>query len=178
MRRFFHHLYHHFMTITRHRHLVMKHCNKAGIPLRGLFHDLSKYSFAEFFMGVKYYNDGKKSPNEKERGERGFSSAWMHHKGRNKHHFEYWTDYYEGKIMPVPMPLIYRKELLCDRIAASKIYQGRQYTDQHPLTYFLNGKKNRLIDPETSDFIEYFLSLLANEGEEKMFEELRNIKSL
>ena len=21
------------------------------------------------------------------------SSAWLHHKGRNKHHFEYWTDY-------------------------------------------------------------------------------------
>ena len=168
----------HLKTISRHHRLVRQGCFRVGLYWQGLTHDLSKYSPGEFFMGVKYYNDGKKSPNEKERQEKGYSSAWMHHKGRNKHHFEYWTDYHEGKIMPVPMPLIYRKELLCDRIAASKIYQGRQYTDQHPLTYFLNGKKNRLIDPETSDFIEHFLSLLAKEGEEKMFEELRKVKFL
>lgn len=28
-----------------------------------------------------------------EREEKGYSSAWLHHKGRNKHHYEYWIDY-------------------------------------------------------------------------------------
>ena len=139
MRRFFHHLYHHFMTITRHRHLVMKHCNKAGIPLRGLFHDLSKYSFAEFFMGVKYYNDGKKSPNEKERGERGFSSAWMHHKGRNKHHFEYWYDFNAPIKTPI-IPYKYTVEMICDTIAASMAYMGKDWNPKSQREYFENRK--------------------------------------
>ena len=77
----------HFNTITKHRHQVIKHCFKAGIGFQGLFHDLSKYTFTEFRIGAKYYM-GYKSPNDVERMEKGFSSAWMHHQGRNKHHFE------------------------------------------------------------------------------------------
>ena len=81
----------HFRTITRHRHKVIAHCRKAGIFWQGLRHDLSKYSPSEFLPGVKYYQ-GTRSPNEGERDVYGYSLAWMHHKGRNKHHFEYWTD--------------------------------------------------------------------------------------
>ena len=43
-------------------------------------------------MGAKYYQ-GNRSPNEIERREKGYSAAWLHHKGRNKHHLEYWIDY-------------------------------------------------------------------------------------
>ena len=82
----------HFVTITKHRHLVIKHCFKAGVFWQGLRHDLSKYSFTEFIPGMKYYA-GTHSPNETERAKFGYSLAWIHHKGRNKHHFEYWTDY-------------------------------------------------------------------------------------
>lgn len=165
----------HFKTITLHRHAVIKHAFKAGIPLRGLLHDLSKYSPAEFMSGIKYYTDGKKSPNEGERLEYGYSKAWLHHKGRNRHHFEYWTDYNPKyrKVMPVPMPKVFLKELLCDRIAASKIYQGDNYNDSHPLDYYMKGDANRFIAPETSEKIIYFLTLLKEQGEDKMFEELR-----
>ena len=82
----------HLRTITKHRHMVIKHCKKAGILWQGLRHDLSKYSPTEFIPGVKYYT-GTKSPNEGERIDKGYSVAWLHHKGRNKHHFEYWMDY-------------------------------------------------------------------------------------
>ena len=82
----------HFRTITKHRHKVIAHCFKAGLGFRGLFHDLSKYSPAEFIPGAKYYA-GTRSPNITERELYGYSSAWLHHKGRNKHHFEYWTDF-------------------------------------------------------------------------------------
>ena len=68
----------HFSTITRHRHLVIAHCIKAGITFQGLLHDLSKYSPAEFIPGVRYYQ-GTRGPNEREREVIGYSSAWMHH---------------------------------------------------------------------------------------------------
>ena len=168
--------YFHLITITRHRHLVIKHCNKAGILWQGLFHDLSKYSPKEFLAGATYYTDGTKSPNEKEREIFGYSPAWLHHKGRNRHHFEYWTDYSKeaGKVIPVPMPKRFLKELLCDRVAASKIYQGKNYNDQHPLSYFLRGKDRRSINPETSQIIETFLTILSEQGEDAFFEELKN----
>lgn len=167
----------HFKTITRHRHQVIKHCKKAGILWQGLFHDLSKYSPSEFIVGAKYYQ-GTRSPNDMERKVLGYSAAWMHHKGRNKHHFEYWTDYNSQTRMygPVKMPLRHVKEMFCDRVAASKIYQGKNYTDAHPYEYFDSGRSKRIINQETSDLIEKLLLMLRDEGEEKTFEYIRNLK--
>ncbi len=169
----------HLSTITRHRHKVIIHCKKAGILWQGLRHDLSKYSPAEFFRGVKNYTDGDRSPNEKERRDFGYSAAWIHHKGRNKHHFEYWNDYNPGtrQVAGIKMPLKYVKEMFCDRVAASKIYQKENYSDRHPLEYFLSGKPNRtLIHKETSDLLEKWLTILAEEGEERTFEIIRQTK--
>lgn len=169
----------HIRTITKHRHKVIAHCAKAGIFWQGLRHDMSKYLPAEFIRGVKNYNDGVKSPNEKERQKYGYSAAWLHHKGRNKHHFEYWTDYNTkiGQIAGVKMPVKYVKEMFCDRVAASKIYQGENYTDSHPIEYFLRGKPRRnLIHPETSDLLEEWLTMLSAEGEEKTFAHIRKVK--
>ncbi len=164
----------HLSTITRHRHKVMLHCFKAGIFWQGLRHDLSKYSPEEFFAGIKYYQ-GYRSPNEAEREKIGYSRAWMHHKGRNKHHFEYWTDYNPKvrQMMPVKMPLKYVVEMFCDRVAASKIYGGDKYDDSYALNYFLKGKPTRVIHPETSKLIEKLLTMLANEGEDKTFAYIR-----
>jgi hypothetical protein len=168
----------HFKTITRHRHQVIRNCFKAGIPWQGLRHDLSKYSPTEFLEGARYWQ-GTRSPNDREREVKGYSDSWMHHKGRNRHHFEYWTDYSakDKKIRPVEMPTRYVVEMFCDRVAASKIYQGKAYTDQSPLTYFINGKGRRegMIHPATSDKIEDYLTYLAENGEDKAFTYLREI---
>ncbi len=166
----------HLRTVCRHRNRVIKHCFKAGIPLRGLLHDLSKFSPAEFIPGVKYYM-GTRSPNEAEREENGFSKAWMHHKGRNRHHFEYWTDYRpETKRMePVKMPTVFVIEMFCDRVAASKIYQGKNYTDSHPYEYFLRGKPTRVIHPESSDLLEKLLIMLRDKGEKETFAYIKKI---
>lgn len=170
------HPWQHFCTITKHRHMVIRHCWKAGIFWQGCLHDLSKYSLTEFLPGAKYYQ-GDRSPNEKERELYGYSRAWLHHKGRNKHHFEYWSDYSpaEKKYIPIKMPLRYVVEMFCDRVAASKIYQGKNYTDAHPLTYFQRGKTHRSIHPETSDFLESLLSMLAEQGEAATFKYLRRL---
>lgn len=168
------HPFQHFCTITKHHHVVFVHCCKAGIPWRGLLHDLSKYSPTEFWEGARYYQKVR-SPNVGARMANGYSKAWMHHKGRNRHHFEYWTDYNPQyhKMMPVKMPLKFVAEMFCDRVAASKIYRGKEYTDEYPLTYFLNGKDARVIHPETSDYLEHLLRVLAEQGEEAAFKELK-----
>lgn len=175
--RYLHNMRSHFRTITDHRHMVMRHCVKAGIPLRGLLHDLSKYMPSEFIPGVKYYQ-GTRSPNEGEREAYGFSYAWMHHKGRNRHHFEYWTDYNPEtkKVGPVKMPVVFVKEMFCDRVAASKVYQGKNYQNAQPLEYFQRGKARRAIHPETSDLLESWLVMLKDQGEEKTFAYIKKIK--
>ncbi len=98
----------HFNTVIKHKYAVLIHCIKAGIPWQGVLHDLSKFSLVEFSQGVKYFM-GDKSPTELERRTIGASYAWMHHKGRNRHHFEYWTDYNPDtrRIEPVKMPIKY-----------------------------------------------------------------------
>ena len=166
----------HFRTITKHRHAVIRNCRRAGILWQGLRHDLSKYSPTEFIPGVKYYV-GTRSPNELERADKGYSAAWLHHKGRNRHHFEYWSDYnpVERRVGPVKMPLRYVIEMVCDRMAASRIYLGDKYTDASALDYFVNGKTHRVIHPETSDLCERLLTMLADEGEEKTFAYMRRL---
>ena len=64
----------HFKTITHHKRLVMQGCFKVGLYKQGLLHDLSKYSPAEFLVGVKFYQ-GNRSPNNAEREDIGYSSA-------------------------------------------------------------------------------------------------------
>lgn len=170
------HLIGHFRTITRHRHRVIAHCFKAGIGWQGLRHDLSKYAPVEFITGAKYYL-GTRSPNEVEREIFGYSRAWLHHKGRNRHHFEYWTDYnpQTKTVEPVKMPLRYVAEMFCDQVAASKIYQGDNYTPQHPLKYFVDGKPRRKIHPETTALLERWLIILAEEGEDAVFSTIRGM---
>lgn len=166
----------HFKTITKHRHTVIKHCKKAGILWQGLLHDLSKYSYTEFSQGAKFYT-GKRSPNEGERAAYGFSTAWMHHKGRNKHHFEYWTDYNpKTKVVePVEMPVKYVAEMFCDRVAAGKIYNGKNYTDSSPLEYFQRAKGRRVINQNTSDLLEKLLTMLSEKGEEYTFSYIKKM---
>ena len=168
--RFFGHLH----TINKHRRKVIANCFRAGIPWRGLMHDLSKYSPTEFWNGVKYFQ-GMRSPNEAEREDIGYSRAWMHHKGRNRHHFEFWTDYdpVTRLCSPVKMPVVFVAEMFCDRMAASKTYMKKNYTDAAPLQYFLKGKHRRIIHPETSDLLEGWLTLLSEQGEEAVFAEIR-----
>lgn len=164
----------HFKTITKHRWLVMLGCFRVGLYRQGLTHDLSKYSPTEFWTGARYYQ-GNRSPNAAEREDKGYSEAWMHHKGRNRHHWEYWTDYSmeQMRYVPVPMPRRYMAEMICDRIAASKIYNGERYTDACPLAYLQRGKMHDHMHPDTQALLARFLTQLRDEGEDAMFASLR-----
>ena len=171
---FFGRFFGHLNTVNRHRWKVFTACAKCGIPFHGLRHDLSKYSPTEFFAGVKYFQ-GNRSPNEKEREKYGYSAAWLHHKGRNRHHFEYWCDYdmVTKEMSPVIMPRKWLVEMFCDRVAASKIYKKKAYTDSSPLEYYKSAKHRRLIHPETANALEELLLMLAQKGEKETFAYIR-----
>ena len=170
----------HFKTITRHKLMVMKYCFRLGLYKQGLLHDMSKYCPTEFFPGCKYYA-GFMSPTNYERAEKGYSEAWLHHKGRNKHHLEYWTDYAssgtggEGTgLQGMKMPLRYVVEMFVDRVCASKNYQKEKYTDASALIYYNNSKSHYLLHDDTRALLEYMLEMLAKKGEKETFSYVKN----
>lgn len=164
----------HLRTILHHKALVRKGCFKVGLYRQGLFHDMSKYSPTEFFVGCRYFQ-GDKSPNNAERAEKGYSAAWLHHKGRNKHHLEYWIDYSADKdiMTGMKMPVNYVVEMFIDRMSASKNYQKEKYTDRSPLQYFEKGRGHYMMHPETEALLERLLVMLAEEGEERTYSYIR-----
>lgn len=165
----------HLHTINHHKWLVMRHCFALGLYKQGLLHDLSKYSPTEFLPGVKYF-DGTKSPHNAERQELGYSAAWLHHKGRNKHHMEYWIDYAVGSKEPVcgmKMPEKYVAEMFCDRVAACENYHGASYQDRDAYDYYMKSKDHYVIHPETQALLEQLLIMLKDEGQEKTFAYIR-----
>ena len=166
----------HFRTITHHKLLVMQGCFKVGLYKQGLLHDMSKYSPTEFLTGARFYQ-GNRSPNAAERDEKGYSEAWMHHKGRNRHHYEYWTDMNRQtkRYESVPMPRRYLVEMVMDRRAACMTYQGKAYTDASALNYYLSSRERYLMHPQTQQELEYILTMLRDEGEEKTFDFLRQL---
>ena len=166
----------HFKTITYHKYLVMQGCFKVGLYWQGIFHDMSKYSPSEFWVGAKYYQ-GNRSPNNAEREAIGYSSSWLHHKGRNKHHYEYWIDYstkdIAGGMAPAPMPSKYVVEMLMDRIAACKVYNGKDYTSTSPWEYYKSVREKAPLHPETKRLLEKLLLMLAEYGEDRTFAYIR-----
>lgn len=165
----------HLCTVLYHKKLVMQGCFKVGLYKQGIFHDLSKFSPTEFLVGCKYYQ-GNMSPNNKERQQKGYSSAWLHHKGRNKHHSEYWLDYGLQKddgIVGAKMPVNYVVEMFMDRIAAAKTYWKEGYTDASPWMYYQYGKDLHILHPKTDKLLSRLLYMLKVKGEEATFAYIR-----
>ena len=165
----------HFCTITNHKMLVMKGCFKVGLYRQGLLHDMSKYGWTEFRVGAKYYQ-GTRSPNNAEREDIGCSTAWLHHKGRNKHHFEYWQDYGldgEPGFVGMRMPTKYVVEMFIDRVSASKNYLRENYHEKHPLEYYQRGRISGMLHEDTRTLLELLLHMLAEKGEKETFSYIR-----
>ena len=166
----------HFKTITSHKFLVMKYCFKVGLYKQGFLHDLSKYSPTEFMVGAKYYQ-GTRSPNNAEREATGVSTSWLHHKGRNQHHFEYWIDYSISPrgLVGMKMPKKYVAEMVIDRICASKNYMKEDYNDSSALEYYVNGKDMMLIHKESDFLARYLLTMLAKRGEDYLLRYMKKV---
>lgn len=167
----------HLKTVTRHKWYVLRYCFRCGLYWQGLTHDLSKFSPVEFWVGAKYYQ-GDHSPNDEERRDKGYSSAWLHHKGRNRHHLEYWIDYKRQpdgtvRLAGMPMPKKYVVEMFCDRLAASRVYKGKDFDPGAPYRYYMHGKASNLLHEDSAALLEALLVILKDEGEDAVFRYIR-----
>lgn len=152
----------HFITITKHKILVLKLCCKAGEPWRGFMHDWSKYSWTEFSESVKYYQ-GTYSPIVACKIENGYSKAWLHHKGRNKHHHEYWYDY-ATKEKTLIMPYKYAVEMICDNLAAGKVYKGKNWTNSTQIEYWNEVESRKQINEKIAKFAKTVFEDVSRRG--------------
>lgn len=171
LKKFFGHLH----TINKHRFLVFKLSIKAGIPIRGLLHDLSKYSPTEFFESVKYYS-GDKSPINNAYNKIGYSKAWLHHRGKNKHHFEYWYDVEAPDTTPV-IPYKYFAEMVCDTLAAGLTYKGKDWTKEYELEYFNHRTDKSLMNKKISKALQQVYEEVACNGINKTIKS-KNLKKI
>ena len=166
----------HLGTVLKHKRYVAQGCFRLGLYRQGLLHDLSKFSPSEFITSVRYY-EGFRSPNAVERELYGCSRAWLHHKGRNKHHFEYWIDY--SCLIPqiaygCKMPMRYLAEMVCDRRAACIAYHGKNYRQSDAWDYYEKTRDHVIMHPDTRAVLEHALRLMRDDGEKAAFSWLRS----
>ena len=143
----------HLKKIRTHRRWVRRYCFMAGLYWQGLTHDLSKYSPSEFWESVNYYQ-GTSSPILACKKDKGYSMAWFHHRGRNKHHWEYWVDDFDHGMIPKLMPERYAIEMFCDFLAAGRAYMGQDYTRQKEYDWWKEKRKIYVMHPTIRDFID------------------------
>ena len=153
----------HLKTILIHKFWVFHYCRKAGIIWQGIIHDLSKFSPTEFFESVKYYT-GTSSPINECKKANGYSEAWLHHRGRNKHHYEYWTDNYDSGVTAVDMPFKYQLEMLCDYLGASRAYQKKPFSIDNEIKWWDSKKDHaKSMSIKTKTFIDIALYLIKTD---------------
>ena len=165
----------HFSLITRHKWVVFKLCCKAGIPWRGLVHDLSKYSPTEFWESAKFYN-GHMSPIILARRKYGYSKAWLHHKGRNKHHSEYWYDPMAKPEMPI-IPYKYTVEMICDNLAAGIIYNGKRWRKDTQLKYWIKRQNEQPLNEKNKAMLTEVFTQISINGIDSVINR-KNLKKL
>jgi hypothetical protein len=167
----------HLKTILTHKKWVFYYMSKLGFPFRGFVHDFSKLSPTEFFEGVRFW-DGKRSPVLVAKERLGISYAWLHHRGRNKHHYEYWIDKLDQGGVPQPIPFKYVIEMVCDWFAAASTYDGvdRRNLYNHEYEWWMEKSKTAKIHPDTKkmigkilwNFREYYDNYLAECEDDSM----------
>ena len=165
-------VFRHIKTVMTHKFYVFIFACKAGIPFRGLVHDMSKFSPSEFFESVKYYQ-GNGSPISAAKKENGYSKAWLHHKGRNKHHWEYWVDFSREGVVPAKMPTKYVVEMFCDRVAATMVYRGENFDVSAPLDYYNKTHGYYVIHQETDAMIKDMLVHLSKSNLEETIDYIK-----
>ena len=150
----------HFKTVMKHKRVVFRECKACGITWQGLIHDLSKFSHTEFAPSAMYFQ-GNRSSIDAER----YTSAWMHHKGHNPHHWEYWTDFNnDGTIIANQIPTKYVIEMVCDWVGAGMVYAKGTWKQSDPLDYYNKVRAGRHFHPKTEELILKLLVCIKGKG--------------
>lgn len=154
----------HFKTVSKHKRYVLKACSRAGITWQGIIHDLSKFSISEFLISAKFFK-GTSSPIDAEKDVNGYSLAWLNHKGKNKHHWQYWIDFTHGQAVLVPMPPKYVIEMLCDWLGANKAYTQGDWSLKKLKEWYNINKNNMVLHSSTRNYVEMFMKNVKNEDD-------------
>ena len=176
-------IWNHFKTVCKHKYYVGKYCFMAGMPIRGILHDMSKFSPTEFIESVKYYQ-GNRSPIDACKEINGYSKAWLHHKGRNRHHYEYWQDNFDSLANSdfkgehhLKMPFKDACELICDYLGAGQAYMGKNFTFKAEYEWWLNKiSKPIAMNPHTKMFVNNVLYQLSQLNNPKIVLDKENLK--
>lgn len=154
----------HAKTVCTHKYWVAKYCFKLGLYWRGVKHDFSKFSPTEFIESAKYYmkTRGKKSPIDAAKKDKGWSSAWLHHKGRNDHHYEYWQDNFDTTRDALDLPFECAAELICDYLGAGRAYMGNNFTYLKEYEWWISTKYKKLaMHPHIMEFVNLVMIMMA-----------------
>lgn len=154
----------HLITITRHKFFVMVACFRCGLIWQGLLHDMSKYSPVEFFASAKYFQ-GNGSPIDKEKNEHGYSVAWQHHKGKNPHHWHYWTDFEDGKLIVLKMPPRFVIEMVCDWVGAGKAYNKGNWNLDTLKQWYAKNRDIYYLHTSTKAYIDAMMQNVKSESD-------------
>lgn len=166
----------HLTQVLKHKYWVFHYCRKLGITWRGITHDLSKFSFIEFFSSIPYYQKGKSPiPPMLFAGK---NEPWLHHKAKNDHHFEYWIRYINGQPTPVLMKWEAILEMYADWKGATRAY-GREWNSDNQIEY-VKGTSEIILHPSVKllliDFFKYEKEYKNNEKE--LYSHIKNLKCL
>ena len=154
----------HLKKIIEHKRNVAYYCFMCGLYWQGIIHDLSKFSPTEFGESVQYYV-GNDSPINVCKKLNGYSNAWFHHKGRNKHHWEYWVDNLGTGMTAHKMPYKYALEMVCDYLGAGRAYVGKdKFTIDGEYGWWLRNREKMVLHPDTRRFIDTMFTHMKFNG--------------
>lgn len=129
--------------LVLHKWFVLVEGRRLGVPLwRLLMHDLSKLLPGEFLPYARHFYN----PDGSKRGkfaDPAFDIAWLKHKSRNRHHWEWWVYWENGEPVAIPMPEQVMLEMVADWRAVSRFYG----TD--PGEWFTKNKDNIILAKST-----------------------------
>lgn len=165
----------HLNKIITHKIYVAYYCFMCRLFWQGIFHDMSKFSFTEFFESVKYYQ-GDISPIDACKAEKGYSLAWFHHRGRNKHHWEYWVDDFQKGMIPKKMPFKYVLEMVCDYLGAGKAYNGVYFTIEQEYAWWQTRREVVVLHEDTLNLVDELFDMMLCRGIKETLRDRKYIK--
>ena len=167
----------HLNTVLTHKKWVFHYCKMCGLILQGVLHDMSKFSPTEFIESVKYYQ-GTSSPIDACKKANGYSMAWFHHRGRNKHHWEFWVDDYQQGMIPKRMPFKYVLEMVCDYLGAGRAYMGDKFTIEGEYKWWQERRKVVVMHRDTLALTDRLFEAMLKRGIEETLTDRNYIGSL
>lgn len=167
----------HLKKVLTHKINVAHYCFMCGLYKQGIMHDMSKFSPTEFFESVKYFQ-GTRSPIDACKEINGYSMAWFHHRGRNKHHWEFWVDDFEKGFIPKKMPFKYVLEMSCDFLGAARAYMGKDFTMQAEYDWWLKKKEKVKMHEDTLKLISTLMDNMNTNGIESVLKNKEYLKEL